>query len=82
MLDPITYYRLVVRDITSGRRKPIEGKDPIRGRYPAEAELEKAKRENRNPNLQFELEQTTAPQPKQAGDESGIFDHHFRDKKW
>ena len=81
MQDAITYYRLVVKDITSGRRKPVD-RDPIRGRYPAEAERDKMQRSNRDASLQYELEQTSPPQPKEVGQESGILEHHFRDKKW
>ena len=82
MLDAITYYRLVVKDITSGRRRPVDGREPIRGRYSAEAERDRMQRENRNPNLSYELERTTAPKTKDPGGESGIFEHHFGDKKW
>ena len=80
--DVITHYRLVIKDITSGRRRPIEGREPIRGRYPAEAERDRLQRQNRDPQLQYELERTTAPQTNDAGNESGLFDHHFRDRKW
>ena len=81
MQDVITYYRLLVKDITSGRRRAVEGRGPIRGRYPAEAERDRLQRENRNPNLQYELERTSAPMAKDPT-ESGIFEHHFGDKKW
>jgi len=82
MFEAITYYRLVVKDITSGRKKPCENHEPVRGRYPAEALRDRVQRENRNPNLQYELERTTAPQPKEPGSESTVFDHHFGDRKW
>ena len=82
MQDAITYYRLVVKDITSGRRRSVDGRDPIRGRYPAEAECNRLQRENRDPNLRYELERTAAPRPKDPGNESSVMDHHFRDRKW
>jgi len=82
MLDVITYYRLVVKDITSGRTKPCELQEPIRGRYPAEALRDRLQRENRNPNLRYELERTSAPQPKEPGSDSTVLEHHFRDRKW
>ena len=82
MRDAITYYRLVVKDITSGRKRPCNGQQTIRGRYPAEAARDRLQRENRDPNLQYELEKTTAPQPKEAGSESTILDHHFGDRRW
>ena len=82
MFDGITYYRLVVKDITSGRKRPCDGHEPVRGRYPAEALRDRLQRENRNPNLQYEVERTSAPQPKDPGAESGMFEHHFRDRKW
>ena len=80
MQDAITYYRLVIKDITSGRKKPVEGREPIRGRYPAAAERDRLQRENRDPNLQYELERSTGP--KDPGNESGLFEHHFRERKW
>jgi len=82
MQDAITYYRLVVKDITSGRRRAVEGREAIRGRYPAEAERDRLQRENRNPGLQYELERTTAPVPKDRGSESTIFEHHFGERRW
>jgi len=82
MRDVITHYRLVVKDITSGRRRPVEGRDLIEGRYPAEAIRERLQRENRNPNLQYELERSTAPRAQQPGDQSGIFEHHFGERRW
>jgi len=82
MQDVITYYRLVVKDVTNGRRKALTDRDPIRGRYPAEAERDKMQRSNRDPNLRYELEQTSAPQPKESGNESTVLEHHFRDRKW
>ena len=82
MFDGITYYRLVVKDITSGRKRPCEGQEAVRGQYPAEELRKRLQRENRNPNLQYELERTTAPQPKDKGNESTILDHHFGDRKW
>jgi hypothetical protein len=81
MFEAITYYRLVVKDITSGRKRPCQDQEAIRGRYPAEAVRDRLQRENRNPSLQYELERTTAPAPKEAGSESTILDHHF-ERKW
>ncbi len=82
MFDGITYYRLVVKDITSGRKRPCEGHEPVRGRYPAQELRDRVQRENRNPNLQYELERTSAPRPKEAGNESGVLEHHFGERKW
>lgn len=82
MFDTVTYYRLVVKDITTGRKQPCDKQEPIRGRYPAEAARDRLQRENRDPNLQYEVERTSAPQPKDPGSESGVLEHHFRDHKW
>lgn len=82
MQDVITYYRLVVKDVTSGRRRTVDGREPIRGRYTAEAERERMQRESRNPNLHYELERTGLPQANDAGNESGILSHNFRDRRW
>jgi len=82
MFEAITHYKLMVKDTTNGRRRSVEGKDAIRGRYPAEAERDRLQRENRNPNLVYELERTTAPKLKEPGNESTILDHHFGDRKW
>jgi hypothetical protein len=82
MFDAITHYRLVVKDITSGRKRPCENHEPVRGRYPAEALRDKLQRENRNPNLQYELERTAAPRPKDPGNESTVTDHHFGERNW
>ena len=81
MFEAITHYKLMVKDTTNGRRRAVEGRDVIRGRYPAEAERDRVQRENRNPNLVYELERTTAPKLKDLGSECTILDHHFGDKK-
>ena len=81
MLDAITYYKLLVKDTTNGRCRSVQGREAIRGRYPAEAERDRMQRENRNPSLVYELERTSAPKLKEAGNESTIMDHHF-ERKW
>jgi hypothetical protein len=54
-----TLYLLVARDLTTGTRKPVQA-PPIRGRYPAQEQLERVRRENRDPRIHYELERTTA----------------------
>jgi hypothetical protein len=49
---------------------------PIRGRDPADEQLERVQRANRDPRLQYEPEPTSVP--KEAGVDSGIIEHHFR----
>jgi len=52
-----TLYRLVVNDISTGKRKPVPTA-PIRGRRTAQAQLERIRRANHDPRMQYELERS------------------------
>jgi len=72
-----TLYDIVVCDRISGKRTVVAEKEPIRGRYPAQEEIKKMERSNRNPNLFYTAEKST----RRGGDveePEGLLTHKFR----
>ncbi len=49
-------FNLVRCDRVSGKRTIVTKEGPIDGRWPAEAELKKLREQNRDPNIEFELQ--------------------------
>lgn len=77
-LESVSFYRLVMKDVSTGTKKTITASKPIRGRYPAEEVLEKVRRANRDPRMIYELER--APEQCEEANDGGILEHHFRDR--
>jgi hypothetical protein len=74
----VTMYDIVCCDRNSGRRKVLSDRDPIRGRYPAQAEVEKLQRSNRDPNVVYTIEKSSRVSIHGVDDPEGLLTHRFR----
>jgi len=72
-----TLYDIVVCDRLSGKRTVVADKEPIRGQYPAQEEIKKLERNNRNPNLYYAAEKSTR-RSKDIDEPEGLLTHKFR----
>ena len=76
----VTRFDIVCYDRTTGKKSVLPEKTAIRGRYAAEAEVQKLVRGNRDPNLSYTAEPSSGhQQEKQVPDcPEGLLTHKFQ----
>jgi hypothetical protein len=61
-----TKYELVRCDRATGKRQVLSDRGEVAGRFPAEAEMNKLRDSNRDPNVEFELKVVRDDKPFRA----------------